>query len=89
MSFDNWCAAHGVYLNDSGDAATAAKLMARRAWDAAQAAEREHRHQWSEAEAIAAAHAAGFAGVRWAMGPEELAHLLSMARARPNVEVSR
>ena len=35
MTFDDWCAAHGDYLNDSDDAARAAKLMARRAWDAA------------------------------------------------------
>jgi len=39
MTFDDWCAAHGVYLNDSDDAARSAKLMARRAWDAAVAAE--------------------------------------------------
>lgn len=41
MDFDKWCAAHGVYLNDSDDAAKAAKGMARRAWDAAVSAERE------------------------------------------------
>ena len=41
MTFDDWCAAHGDYLNDSDDAAKAARLMARRAWDAAAAAERE------------------------------------------------
>lgn len=41
MNFDQWCAAHGVYLNDSDDAAKAAKGMARRAWEAAVAAERE------------------------------------------------
>ena len=35
MTFDDWCAAHGGYLNDSDDAARAARLMARRAWDAA------------------------------------------------------
>ena len=35
MTFDDWCAAHGDYLNDSDDAAKAARLMARRAWDAA------------------------------------------------------
>lgn len=45
MTFDDWCAAHGDYLNDSDDAARAAKLMARRAWDAAVAAERE---RWKE-----------------------------------------
>jgi len=39
MTFDDWCAAHGGYLNDSDDAARAARLMARRAWDAAVAAE--------------------------------------------------
>lgn len=39
MTFDDWCAAHGGYLNDSDDAARAAKLMARRAWDAAVAAD--------------------------------------------------
>ena len=38
MTFESWCAAHGGYLNDSDDAARAAKLMARRAWDAALAA---------------------------------------------------
>ena len=41
MTFDDWCAAAGGYLNDSDDAAKAARLMARRAWDAAAAAERE------------------------------------------------
>ena len=35
MTFESWCAAHGDYLNDSDDAAKAARLMARRAWDAA------------------------------------------------------
>ena len=35
MTFDDWCANHGVYLNDSDDAARAARLMARHAWDAA------------------------------------------------------
>ena len=45
MTFDDWCAAHGDYLNDSDDAARAARLMARRAWDAAVAAERE---RWEE-----------------------------------------
>ena len=39
MTFESWCAAHGDYLNDSDDAARAAKLMARRAWDAAVAAD--------------------------------------------------
>ena len=39
MTFDDWCAAHGGYLNDSDDAAQAAKLAARRAWDAAVAAD--------------------------------------------------
>lgn len=38
---------------------------------------------WSEAEAVAAAHAAGFAGTYWTMGPEELVHLLNMVRAQP------
>lgn len=37
MKFDDWCAAHGDYLNDSDDAAKAARLMARRAWDALRA----------------------------------------------------
>ncbi|MFO0236422.1 MAG: hypothetical protein ACK53Z_00240 [Betaproteobacteria bacterium] len=41
MTFDDWLVDHGDYLNDSDDAARAAKLMARRAWDAAVAAERE------------------------------------------------
>ena len=41
MTFDDWCATCGSYLNDSDDAARAARLMARRAWDAAVAAERE------------------------------------------------
>ena len=41
MTFDDWCAAAGGYLNDSDDAAKAARLMARRAWDAAVVAERE------------------------------------------------
>jgi hypothetical protein len=41
MNFDEWCAAHGVYLNDNDNAAKAAKAMARRAWDASVAAERE------------------------------------------------
>jgi len=35
MKFDDWCASHGVYLNDNDDAARAARLMARHAWDAA------------------------------------------------------
>lgn len=35
MTFDDWCANHGVYLNDNDDAARAARLMARHAWDAA------------------------------------------------------
>ena len=39
MTFDDWCAVHGGYINDSDDAARAAKLMARRAWDAAVAAD--------------------------------------------------
>lgn len=38
MTFNDWCARYGGYLNDSDDAARAAKLMARRAWDAALAA---------------------------------------------------
>jgi hypothetical protein len=37
MTFDDWCANHGVYLNDIDDAARAAMLMARHAWDAAMA----------------------------------------------------
>jgi hypothetical protein len=41
MTFDDWLTTDGDYLNDSDDAAMAAKLMARRAWDAAVAAERE------------------------------------------------
>jgi len=41
MTFDDWCATCGAYLNDNDDAARAARLMARRAWDAAVAAERE------------------------------------------------
>lgn len=41
MDFDEWCATHGVYLNDRDDAAKAAKLMARAAWNASAAAERE------------------------------------------------
>ncbi len=39
MTFDDWCATCGSYLNDSDDAARAARLMARRAWDAAVAAD--------------------------------------------------
>ena len=35
MTFDDWCANHGIYLNDNDDAARAARLMARHAWDAA------------------------------------------------------
>ena len=35
MTFDDWLTTDGDYLNDSDDAARAAKLMARRAWDAA------------------------------------------------------
>lgn len=35
MKFDDWCIADGDYLNDSDDAAMAARLMARRAWNAA------------------------------------------------------
>lgn len=46
MNFDQWCAAHGVYLNDNDNAAKAAKAMARRAWDASVAAERE---RWTAA----------------------------------------
>jgi hypothetical protein len=41
MTFDDWCATDGAYLNDNDLAARAARLMARRAWDAAVAAERE------------------------------------------------
>ena len=41
MTFDDWCATCGAYLNDNDDAARAARLMARLAWDAAVAAERE------------------------------------------------
>ena len=41
ITFDDWCARYGDYLNDSDDAARAARLMARRAWDAAAAEERE------------------------------------------------
>lgn len=37
---------------------------------------------WCEADAVAAAHAAGFAGTCWTMGPEELVHLLNMVGAR-------
>ena len=39
MTFNDWCARYGGYLNDSDDAARAAKLMARRAWNAAVAAD--------------------------------------------------
>jgi hypothetical protein len=35
MTFDDWCATCGAYLNDNDDAARAARLMARRAWNAA------------------------------------------------------
>lgn len=63
--------------------------FARDAWQAAVAAERERRHQWSESAAVAAAHAAGFAGTHWTMGPEELAHLLNMVHARPNDQGNR
>lgn len=37
------------------------------------------------ADAILLAHAAGFAGTSWIMGPEELAHLLNVAKKTPNV----
>jgi hypothetical protein len=40
MTFDDWCATCGAYLNDNDDAARAARLMARRAWDASAAEER-------------------------------------------------
>ncbi len=39
MTFDDWCATDGAYLNDNDLAARAARLMARRAWDAAVAAD--------------------------------------------------
>ena len=39
MTFDDWCATCGAYLNDNDDAARAARLMARLAWDAAVAAD--------------------------------------------------
>jgi hypothetical protein len=35
MTFNDWLATDGDYLNDSDDAAMAARLMARRAWNAA------------------------------------------------------
>ena len=35
MTFDDWCANHGVFLNDIDDAARAAMFIARHAWDAA------------------------------------------------------
>lgn len=37
------------------------------------------RRMWSQDDAIKAAHAAGFAGTSWVMGPEELAMLLNKA----------
>ena len=40
-TFDEWCAAEGVYLNDNDDAAKAAKAMARSAWHAAETAQRD------------------------------------------------
>jgi len=42
-------------------------------------------YQWSEDEAVRVAHAAGFAGTCWTMSPYELAHLLGMVGAWPNV----
>lgn len=38
MTFDDWCATEGVFLNDPDDGAKVARAMARRAWDAATAA---------------------------------------------------
>ncbi len=50
MTFDEWAAKHGVYLNDKDNAAKAARAMARRAWDASQIAERE---RWATAARLA------------------------------------
>jgi len=36
---------------------------------------------WTEAQAVALAHACGFAGTSWRVGPEELVHLLNTVGA--------
>ena len=61
---------------DHGSAALAADEHCRRAG------------VWTPPEAIRAAHAAGFAGTSWIMGPEELAHLLNVAQKMSNAKVS-
>lgn len=42
--------------------------------------------RWENSQAVAVAHASGFAGTCWTMGPEELAHLLSVAGPQPSPE---
>lgn len=42
---------------------------------------------WTPRDAIALAHAAGFVGTSWVMGPEELAHVLNVLQKPPNVEL--
>ena len=61
---------------DHGSAALAADEHCRRAG------------VWTPPEAIRAAHAAGFAGTSWIMGPEELAHLLNVAQKMSNSEIT-
>ena len=39
MTFDDWCKAHGLFLNDPDDAAVAARAMAFAAWERATAVE--------------------------------------------------
>ena len=51
MTFDDWCARYGDYLNDSDDAAKAARLMAWRAWDAADRERSDLRARAERAEA--------------------------------------
>jgi hypothetical protein len=72
----------------STDALRAAIEEAERTCDECGAIDGHKRHCTSNtnrqvvlpAEAIRAAHAAGFAGTSWIMGPEELAHLPNVAQ---------
>lgn len=43
----------------------------------------EQADRWRRSQAVAVAHASGFAGTCWTMGPEELAHLLGVAGVQP------
>lgn len=45
--------------------------------------------RWSDEDATALAHRAGFSGTSWTMGPEELAHTLSLIAAPKGVQVPR